>query len=310
MRVPIDNSSRPPLAADPRSADTTLSPDHVARIRDVCELFARDLAGPVSTLLKRPVQIALAGVDSVHHTDLLASLRETDCCWRSTEGGGESGEPAEPSASETVWWELAPPVAHAMVDCLMGGVGSPAPDRPPTSIERRVLRRVVEAAADSFIRACAGRAPLTLRLTGDHPDLSPETISEDTQAMVLVASFTVALTGTEGTMRVCLPTSLVGLIAGGGGAGDENVRGEEAREDAGGESVELSAAAPEAPVPSEELADLAPGDVLVTDVDADAELTVRVDGREEFGARLGSRNGKRAVTITRRIEQENEDAQE
>lgn len=222
----------------------------------------------------------------------------------------ESGEPAEPPASETVWWELAPPVAHAMVDCLIGGVGSPAPDRLPTSIERRVLRRVVEAAADSFIRACADRAPLTLRLTDDHPDLSPETISDDTQATVLVASFTVALTGIEGTMRVCLSASLVGLIAGGGGAGDENVRGEEAREDAGGESVELSAAAPEAPVPSEELADLAPGDVLVTDVDADAELTVRVDGREEFGARLGSRNGKRAVTITRRFEQENEDAQE
>lgn len=310
MRVPIDNSSRPPLAADPPSADITLSPDQVARICDVCELFARDLAGPISTLLNTPVQIALAGVDSLRHTDLLASLRETDCCWSSTGGGGESGEPAEPSASETVWWELAPPVAHAMVDCLMGGVGSPAPERPPTSIERRVLRRVVEAAADSFTRACADRAPLTLRLTDDHPDLSPETISEDTQATVLVASFTVAITGTEGTMRVCLPTSLVGLIAGGGGAGDENVRGEEAREDAGGESVELSAAAPEAPVPSEELADLAPGDVLVTDVDADAELIVRVDGREEFGARLGSRNGKRAVTITRRIEQESEDAQE
>ena len=77
MRVPIDNSSGPPLVADPRSADTTLSPDQVARICDVCELFARDFAGPVSTLLKRPVQIALAGVDSLRHTDLLASLRET-----------------------------------------------------------------------------------------------------------------------------------------------------------------------------------------------------------------------------------------
>jgi flagellar motor switch protein FliM len=309
VRVPIDNSSRPPPAADPRSADTTLSPDQVARICEIGELFAHDLAGPVSTLLKTPVQIALAAVDSLRHADLLASLRETDCCWRSTGDEGKSGEPAEPSASETIWWELAPPVAHAMVDCLMGGVGSPPPERPPTSIERRLLGRVVKEAADSFIRACADRAPPALRLTDDRPDLSPETISEDTQATVLVASFTIALTGTEGTMRVCLPASLVGLIAG-GGAGDENVRGEEAREDASGESVELSAAAPEAPVPSEELADLAPGDVLVTDVDADVELTVRVDGREEFGARLGSRNGKRAVTITRRIEQENADARE
>jgi flagellar motor switch protein FliM len=52
----------------------------------------------------------------------------------------------------------------------------------------------------------------------------------------------------------------------------------------------------------EELARMEAGDILSTDSDADGEVIVRIDGVPRFAARLGSADGRRAITITRRLD--------
>ena len=59
-----------------------------------------------------------------------------------------------------------------------------------------------------------------------------------------------------------------------------------------------------ADLPTEHLADLSPGDVLVTDVDCEGEVVVRINGQPSHTAKLGSRNGKRAITIVKPLDED------
>jgi len=106
---------------------------------------------------------------------------------------------------------------------------------------------------------------------------------------VTVVVFHLVLAGQAGTLRLCLPQAL----------GPVGAAGPAARMPSG--PIEISVATAEIDLSASELADLAAGDILMTDTPAGSEVVVRVAGIPKFGGRLGTCNGQRAVTITRRV---------
>jgi flagellar motor switch protein FliM len=70
--------------------------------------------------------------------------------------------------------------------------------------------------------------------------------------------------------------------------------------------LELTAALEDIAIDERELAGLAPGDIIATEVAADGEVIVRIGGIPKFAARLGTSNGHRALTITRRLDEPRE----
>lgn len=112
------------------------------------------------------------------------------------------------------------------------------------------------------------------------------------------ASFAIHVAGCcDGSLRLGLP-AVQGDALFAQGRKDERPDGQPARAGA----AELSVVAQNLGLQPEQLADLAAGDVLITDIPHDSEVLVRIDGDDRFAGKLGSRNGKRAVILARPIE--------
>ena len=67
--------------------------------------------------------------------------------------------------------------------------------------------------------------------------------------------------------------------------------------------LELSVVVQDIAVSHEELSQIESGDILLTDTAEGGEVLVRIAGIPRFYARLGVSNGRRAIQITRRIDE-------
>jgi flagellar motor switch protein FliM len=238
------------------------------------------LSASISDLLDTEVGFTTTGLHEISYGKYLKSVDDPESCW------------VLGSSFGAVWVELSPRIARRIVGLLLGGSGSPPPPsgRNLTVIERSVLQRVVDRIADTVGRFL--NAELTQGGSQDS--------QSDHQEQVIVGGFRFAVGDAAGTMRLCIPQRLLVLAAG----GDETEAKHSEEPRATNRPVELSVVAGETTLPAADLADLAPGDVLVTDVDADDEIIVRLNGKSAFAGRLGSRNGKRAITIIRPLDEE------
>jgi len=270
------------------------------RLRDLLHSFAAlgdDLAAAASGLLGRPVRIIPARLTALSYAGFLASLEEAACCWllsAEVAGGAADGRGA---LGGVIWLELSPALVGATISSMLDGRDEPTPQcaRAPTQIERRLIRRFMDMAAEAIARTWR-----SLRICSMAEDSAPGRRGADPDEPVLAVTFAAALGGVDGAMRLCLPRRLAKALGPIARAGryEPTGPGADGRPDA--PDVVLSVTTPDVVIPAEDIADLAPGDVLVTDTPAEDELTVRLEGKEQFAAHLGLRNGKRAITITRR----------
>ena len=67
-------------------------------------------------------------------------------------------------------------------------------------------------------------------------------------------------------------------------------------------TLALSAAVAGILIAAQELAGLAAGDIIATDTPADGEVILRIGGIPKFAAKLALADGRRALTITRRLD--------
>ena len=65
--------------------------------------------------------------------------------------------------------------------------------------------------------------------------------------------------------------------------------------------LEVTAAIEGLELDSADLADLAIGDILATEVPLDGEITIRIGGIPKYATRLRVIDGQKVVTITRRL---------
>ncbi len=181
--------------------------------------------------------------------------------------------------------DFSPESAFAIIDRLVGGDGQGplfVPDRSLTEIERGVLGRAARLGVEALRTAWPGDAS-TAELR--------ETLGDAAwgDGGVLAVRFPLQLAARQGVICLALPESLVQSLASGSAVQASPQAEVEISVDIDGPSVDAA-----------ELAALSVGDIVTSDVDAaNGEVIVRVDGRPRFAARLGTRNGKRAITITR-----------
>ena len=171
--------------------------------------------------------------------------------------------PAE-SPRLTVWF--SPSLADALLDVLLGGDGrTDKPRGPLTALDRQLL------------------CPLVERIAGSLAFESP--MSADDGATLCAVMLHVRLGGGPLSMHVVWPR-------------DARAVTEALLPRA--EEVDVVAEIHET-VDRDALADLSDGDLLVSDVAPDGEIHVTLNGVPRFAATLGLCNGKRAITITRRL---------
>ena len=251
--------------------------------------FARAFASSASAVLGVGLQVRTCETAQRRLSEFLAALADGSCRYvlattarRGTSRAGR-GRPAVAAVS------FSPEIAFAIVDRLLGASGPAAnvPSRAPTEVDRRVLRSVAAAAAEALSTVWpAADAPGFAVAPGA---FGPEALLPDgTDGPVVVVSAAVALGRHVGAVRLGIPGSIA--------AADADRR----QPPAASGPLELAVCLP-AEIGADELAQLAPGDVLITDSPADGEVVVRLAGIPKYAARLGSADGKRAVRITRKL---------
>jgi len=165
--------------------------------------------------------------------------------------------------------QLSAELADILLDLLLGGDGRAIKPRGPlTALDRQLLRPAVE------------------QLTAALPlPASPEHCPQSPAPSAVLASLNVTVEQAQGSLQLLLladPTACVEALL---TLADE---------------VEISVGIEEQ-LDAASFQGLAAGDLLVSDVSPDGEVIVRVGGLPRFAARLGQFNGKRAITITRRL---------
>jgi len=132
--------------------------------------FAATFSQQAGLLLSKPLTVRPALAARRSAGEFLASVEATSCCYALHPlSNGDSEHSVHQPAG---WVEIAPGVALAMIDLLLGGLqaGQQIPSRPLTEIERRLLLRVVQVAAAAMIAVPEVEAR-TIRATRALPSL-------------------------------------------------------------------------------------------------------------------------------------------
>jgi len=278
----------------PQEAEADAPPAGAPAMEDavaaLAEAFAERLAAAAGRLLHAPFHARVAGVASQTVGEFLSGVRAPTCC-DGLRLGPPRREDGAGGAPPTGWIDLDREFAFVCIDRILGGSMDQAylPDRPLTAIERRLLRRVLVLSAESLSAARTDESGEQFELAEGWGCRPLEAPAQDEPAVTV--RFEVALSAQVGLMRLCLPVPAW--------KGFRPPRRPAAATNAG--PMELSVNLPEIHVPADELADLAPGDLIATDTPVDGEVVVRVAGIPKFAARLGASGHRRAVTLTRRL---------
>jgi flagellar motor switch protein FliM len=268
-------------------------PIELRRQLDVLESFHQDVANrfadSLSRGLQRLVEVELASVQPLSYSQFAFS-RANPTCYAVLK--------AHPLPAPLAL-DLSPQLLYPLLDCLLGGGKHPCaiPQRAPTELEQRLARRVIRMLLDELHDAWE---PLLA------VDLSIERLESHAQRVRVVApadaivslTFRVRVAEQSGELTFGLPLRairkivdklLVGEFHGVDGSTHVGASDEE--------TLELVAFFEAESISATELDQLRPGDVLLSEIDADGLVQVAVNGEPKLQARPGALHGKRAIAI-------------
>lgn len=240
----------------------------------LCGKFTDSFAVAARELLSAEVSLARTSRERIRAADFVNSayscflIRQT----------------SDKTASPCCYLAISHSLASSILCCMLGETEGAHPDKPLTAVETRLLNRVAGIAAQSIAATVSNLGKLEAS-----PARSPG--SDDAETELLVAGFDVTVGDRVGQMLLALDSKLLPKPA----AGYKSDR------PVASAPLEISAAIEGMTIPADEIANIANGDIVTTETAIDGEIIVKVAGIPKFAARLGSSQGRRAITITRRL---------
>lgn len=300
----VPNATRSSSASNPSPATDDVqwyqSSGRPGELAWLADSFARSFSAAAGGLLRADICTRLAAVGETSRRLFTQAIEEPTCSFSLIPAGAL---PADSMAVTCL--EFSPAIAMALVERLMGGAGNGSPaasgnsggkfqaesetasttpvPHPLTPTERRVLLHLANLVALSLSVARPGGKAGELRA-----DLAPAGGSGDDR--VVVATLELSLSGLVGTMRLCGCGRLAGSVH-----GNQHKRMSAA-------PLEVTATIEGLELDWADLAGLAEGDILATEVPVDGEITIRIGGIPKYAARLRIVDGQKVVTITRRLD--------
>ncbi len=201
--------------------------------------------------------------------------------------------------------DIEPVIAFSMLDRLLGGAGDGAVlNRPTTEIELTVLQRVLQSVLECWRDAWSHVLTLRPRILAleTNPLFAQVAGPND---IVLSTSLVFGLGRREGTVRLCLPFSMVEPLVQKLAAGQWRA---EVSEQPGSRAPDIRRHLAEVPVPlgvrlatvQLRLSDamcLRPGSLVPLGIPAGAPATVEIRGTDKHVARVGRSGGRLAIQI-------------
>jgi flagellar motor switch protein FliM len=271
----VDAIRRRLMALDTPDSDAE-PPKSSPSIEPFAEALAREISRCLSESLRTRVAVKLAGVARITFAQFMRGLAVPTCV----------SVIAVTSSNEKIVVDVSPSILFPMIDRMLGGSGDSGSieRRPLTDIERRLAARIVTWMLGSLTSVSDSNETIATQIECVESD--PRRI-ETLPAAELTAllTFEVSMGAGRGMIDFAISTNLAQQLNRPAGQSDTDSA-----------TSELIAYLAETTLPGDQLAELAVGDVIMTDQRVEDPLIVRIEGRT-LKARPGSIDGRKAVRI-------------
>ncbi len=269
--------------------------DRLRVVENVHEQFSQLFSSTFAASMRMVVDVDLAFVDQPLYNEFLLSLPTPCSAFTFT---------LEPTGGKALLC-LSPELIMAIIDRTLGGkgVGNSNDMRPLTSIERKIVNKLVSNLLRDFESAWETRFPL--EVTNVELETNPEFIqAANSGDPTIVAAFEAHSTTLNGLVHLCYPVSTLETLLPRLNKNDIS----HAANQEHGNSVTDSRSLSKMPVSAlvqiaqgslslEEIADLQQGDVIKLDTKKNEHAVVFVGNQPKFFARAGLDGRQRAAQI-------------
>lgn len=276
-----------------------VSKDQMRALENLHEGFSRNFGAALSGFLRTIMEVKVASIEQLTFSEFTHSLPNPTCF------NLVSCEPLEGN----MCLEISPLIIYPVIDRLLGGSNADLfiPQRPLTAIELRLVSKILDRAMRALEEAWANVLPLNFKPQESESNPALVQIVPPNEVVVVVG-FELKLGGRAGTMSLCIPYNVIEPVMDKlsnqtWAAYKRNTQDNELRHRVAAhlDSARLSvnAVLADTTITLRDLANLEPGDVILTDKPASAPLTLTIEGRRKFIGHLGQFRGNRAFKVKR-----------
>ena len=275
-----------------------VSKEQIHSLHFLHDRFARNVATSMSAYLRSITELSVVSVEQFSYSEFLMSLADPTAFYAL----------AIPPFDELGALEINPTVAYAMIDRMLGGVGTIAtPNRALTEIEQNVVDSVVKLMLDALTETWRPIVDLAFGIRGreTRPQMLQVAAPNET---VLMVTFDMKVGEARGMANLCLPVSIVETTGSHFAQAWHRVRREPTPTERGWVQENLARvpismdAMLRSHLSARELLALAPGDVVSLGVAAHKPIDVLVGNTVKFKGRLAVDQGRVGVRIEQRCQ--------
>ncbi|MEX2671765.1 MAG: flagellar motor switch protein FliM [Phycisphaeraceae bacterium] len=278
-----------------------VSKDQMRALEQLHDSFSRSFGIALSGFLRTIVEVTVANIEQLTYGEFTKNLPNP------TSYNLLSCEPLEGE----ICLEISPLIIYPIIDRLLGGSNADLfiPQRPLTQIEQRLVSKITDRAVTALSEAWASVSPINFKL--EDTESNPQLVQiVPPNEVVVVIGFELKMGARAGSMSLCIPFNVIEplvdkLASQTWGAYKRGRQNDTTRNRlASGldrASVVSTAVLAETTITLEDLLNMAPGDLIMTDKPASQPVVLAVEGRKKFLANLGQFKGNRALKVTRPI---------
>jgi flagellar motor switch protein FliM len=280
-----------------------VSKDQMRALEALHEGFGRNFGAAISGYLRTIIEVSVAHIEQLTYSEFIHSL-PNPTCFNLLKAEQLDGQ---------LCLEISPLIIYPIIDRLLGGSNAELfiPQRPLTQIEQRLVQRITDRATHHLSEAWSNLTKVTFRV--DDFESNPQLVQiVPPNETVVVVGFELKMGSRAGTMALCIPYNVIepimGLLATQNwfsyqrkGSQDDHLR--RLTQNVSNAPVEMRAFLAQTTIRLNDLLTLQEGDLITTEKECTDDVLIQVEGKKKFFAQIGQYRGKRAVRLTRILQQ-------
>ena len=276
-----------------------VSKDHIRSLASIHDGFARNFGVTLSGFLRTIIEMRVVGVEQLTYSEFIHSLPNPTCfvILRA------------PPLEGQMCLELSPLIAYPIIERLLGGNNAEMfiPQRPLTSIEWRLVQRLISRALDHLSDVWRNLVDAKFEMVATESNPQLVHIVGGSEVVVFI-TFEIKMGKCAGTMSMCIPfntiESVLGKLTTQSWFGykrkaTSDLQRKRLMRCLHKSKVELRAYLGETRIKLSELRSLKPGNLLPLKKPISRGVILRVEGHNKFAASVGQFRGHRALRLTR-----------
>jgi flagellar motor switch protein FliM len=280
-----------------------VSKDQMRALEALHDGFGRNFGAAISGYLRTIIEVSVAHIEQLTYSEFIHSL-PNPTCFNLLKAEQLEGQ---------LCLEISPLIIYPIIDRLLGGSNAELfiPQRPLTQIEQRLVQRITDRATHHLSEAWSNLTKVTFRV--DDFESNPQLVQiVPPNETVVVVGFELKMGSRAGTMALCIPYNVIEPIMGmlatqnwfsyqRKGSQDDHLR--RLVQNVSNAPVEMRAFLAQTSIKLNDLLTLQVGDLITTEKESTHDVLIQVEGKKKFFAQIGQYRGKRAVRLTRILQQ-------